>query len=112
MINDELIIRFLAEAGDKGLSKDKLARHIFNAENDFFSVVEYDVVKRQVDAFIRRNSSDSYTLLELVKGQKDVYRLNSNSPQFTQLSFDFQEEVPQTNVSKEADDQSLELKFE
>lgn len=111
MINDELIIRFLAEAGDNGLSKDKLARHIFNAENDFFNTVDFDTVKRQVETFVRRNSQDSYALLEKVDGHANTYRLNRNSTLFTQLSLNFSDDTTQHDQTP-IEDQSLELIFE
>jgi len=110
MVNDEQIIRFLAEAGDAGLSKDKLARHIFNSVNTFFLEVEFETVKRSVDNFVRRNSADSYSLLEKLSTTPVRYRLNPNSSQFTQLSLNFQDE--ENTHTPQIEEQDLFLDFD
>lgn len=111
MIHDEQIIHFLAEAGTAGLSKDKLARHIFNATNTFFQTTDFDTIKREVDSFVRRNSQDSYSLLEKLPTTPLRYRLNPNSSQFTQLSLNFTDEEP-TVPESTSEEQSLTLDFD
>lgn len=116
MKHDEQIIRLLTEAGSAGLSKDKIARHIFNSVNTFFQTADFDTVKREVNAFVRANSKDSYSLLEKLPTSPRRYRINRHSSLFTQLPLNFidkEPDAPDSAPGNAPDEQeSLSLAFD
>lgn len=103
---DQTILQTLKEAGDEGLSVQKIARHVYNASNNFFETISFEEVHRYVQYYLLKNSKSSGSLIENT-GQRGVYRLNKNSAELQQLTFlfvDDEEESPTQCV-----DQSLSL---
>ena len=49
------IVDVLAKAGNNGLSVKKIARHVFNASNSFFEVLDFSEVHQQVQRCLLRN---------------------------------------------------------
>ena len=78
------IVRFLKEAGNGGLSVQKLSRHVYNDSNSLFETVSYEEIHRYVQAFLLRNSRKTTSLFEKT-GKRGVYRLNLRSAKLRAL---------------------------
>lgn len=106
---DREILYILGEAGYKGLSVRKIARHVFNNNNSFFDNVSFDDVYRYVSSYLKRNSKSRESVVEKTE-VRGVYRINMSSVMFRQLQFDFREDVPDAgSENKEIEDRSLSL---
>lgn len=105
---DEKILRFLTEAGEQGLSVQKLARHVFNDSNTFFETIDFEDVHRYVQNFLLKNSKTYDSLVENV-GRRGVYRLNPRSAESQQLRLKFLDEDTEEEKPKPDVDLSLSL---
>ena len=105
---DNTILKVLAEAGDTGMSVQKIARHVFNASNSFFEPVAYDDVRRYVQQYVLRNSKGTDALL-LNIGQRGTYKINPNSAQSQQLMLMFSDDEEEDTGKREDKDLSLSL---
>ncbi len=105
---DSEIVFVLREAGDKGLSVKKIARHVFNKCNGFFDTVSFDEVHRYVASYLMKNSKLADSIIERTD-VRGVYRLSlSNTSR--QLYFDFKnDEVDDGEMVKACEDKSLSL---
>ena len=102
---DKEILRVLAEAGNEGLSVQKVSRHVFNACNSLFNSLIQEDVHKYVQAYLLKSKSCN-SLIE--KSKKGVYRLNENNQLSQQLILQFHDEV-ETPKEKPAEDRSLNL---
>lgn len=78
MNNDEIIFRLLIEAGEKGLSVNKITRHVFNATNSLFNEIDYENLHSRVQTYLYKNSRTSSSLF-MKAGRRGVYCLNKKS---------------------------------
>ena len=104
---DQEILRVLTEAGDEGLSVQKISRHVFNACNSFFSVVAFEDIHHYVAQYLLRNSK--YPSSIIVRADRGVYRLNLSSQETQQLVLLFRDEPVVEEPPKVAEDLSLSL---
>lgn len=107
MIYDRLIQTVLAEAGNEGLSVQKISRHVFNASNSLFNPVNYDDVHAYVLQYLQRNSNNPNSIIERTS-TRGIYRLNPTSADAQQLMLRFQEPA-QEEPTKVYKDLSLSL---
>ncbi len=91
---NETILRILTEAGEQGMSLQKLILHVYNASNSFFHPVDLDEVRMRVVQFLRTNSRYPSSLVEHT--QRGIYRLNPNSDRARQLLLSFEETAEDT----------------
>ncbi len=106
---DNEIIFILNEAGYKGLSVKKIARHVFNNCNTLFNEVSFEDVHRYVGAYLSRNSKTADSMVERTE-IRGVYRLNhSNTSRQLFLDFANGDETEETNEEKNTEDRSLSL---
>jgi len=105
---EQTIFRILKEAGPAGLSVKKIARHVYNEQNTFFSVVDFADVHREVQLFLMRNSRQANAMLEHAEG-RGMYRLNQNSPKTMQLMLEFSNDEDEDDAPKPTTDLSLSL---
>ena len=91
---NETILRILTEAGEQGMSLQKLILHVYNASNSFFHPVDLDEVRMRVVQFLRVNSRYPSSLVEHI--QRGIYRLNPNSDRARQLLLSFEETAEDT----------------
>lgn len=105
---DRDIIFVLSEAGPKGLSIKKIARHVFNHNNGFFSVVSFDDVYHYVSAYLIRNSKSPDSIIEKTD-IRGVYRINISSKIGNQLQFNFIDEEQPEPKKDDNEDMSLSL---
>ena len=109
---DREIYKVLVEAGEAGISLQKLSRHVHNACNSLFNPITREDVHAYVVQFIQRNSSGNNASIERMQ-QRGVYRLNSRSNQTSELMLQFSNHEEIIDVGpKETEDLSLTLPFE
>ena len=96
---DEDILKALTEAGNRGLSLQKIVLYAYNSQNGLFQKYEKEEVKGYVIRFLRQNSRYSGSLIQKIS--RGIYRLNPNSDQGRQLLLSFEEEIQEqkTNTS-------------
>lgn len=87
----EEITRILAEAGEEGLSVQKVALHVHHACNSLFETVPFEVVRTEVSRFLMRNSKQKGDLIEHMN-KRGMYRLNPHSSSAMQLVLQFKDE--------------------
>lgn len=104
---DRNILKFLTEAGEQGLSVQKLTRHVFNACNTFFEPISFEDVHRYVQSFLLRNSKNPDSIIERTDTRGN-YRLNPDNQESRQLMLLFLDDVPE-EAPKQQEDQSLSL---
>ena len=105
---DSEILFVLTEAGEKGLSVKKIARHVFNNCNGLFDVVPFEDVYHYVACYLKRNSKSNDSIIERTS-IRGVYRLNQSNTS-RQLFFDFKsKQIEITNERKTIEDKSLSL---
>ena len=103
------IIRLLYEAGDDGLSVKKMVMHVYNRHNGLFEKVSYQVIQKDIIAYIKRNNKSKNGLLEKT-GRWGYYRLSSNMYNSLQLMLDFSDyEESDKGEDKKDIDRSLSL---
>lgn len=106
---DREILFVLNEAGEKGLSVKKIARHVFNSCNGFFDSVSFDEVHHYVASYLRRNSKQGDAVVERTE-VRGVYRLCMSSGDSRQLLFDFRDDDDKKEVEDvDTEDKSLTL---
>lgn len=96
---DKDILKVLTEAGDRGLSLQKIVLYAYNSQNSLFQKYEREEVKGYVIRFLRQNTRYPGSLIQKIS--RGVYRLNPNSDQGRQLLLSFEEEIQEqkTNTS-------------
>ena len=96
------ILTVLHEAGQKGLSVRKIARHVYNSCNGLFSNLTFEEVTRHVKVFLHKNSRQPNAMLERT-GVRGIYRLSKRYEKNRQLMFDFQCEDKDSSEEEETD---------
>ena len=104
---DNKILQFLTEAGEDGLSVQKISRHVFNECNTFFETILFEDVHRYVQSFLLRNSKNPDSMIEKT-GERGFYRLNPDNQESRQLMLLFHDDTPE-ETSKPNEDLSLSL---
>jgi len=105
---DEKILRVLAEAGQGGLSVQKISRHVFNACNTFFETVDFEEVHRYVQQYLLRNSKNPDSIIENT-GARGIYRINPISRESQQLMLRFCDKEETEEEIRPVVDRSLSL---
>lgn len=102
------ILAILTEAGNNGLSVGKIARHVFNANNNIFEPITFDEVREVVGRYLRLQACRKDGVVE--KGEKrGVYRINMHSNDTRQLLLRFFPFEDETEKGEPSVDQSLSL---
>ena len=83
-------IQILVTMGDKGISLRHLVRSVYNLSRTFFFTPDYDLVYRQIQIFLSRNSKSPSSIVERMP-TKGYYRINKNSTAAKQLMLEFGE---------------------
>lgn len=106
---DREILFVLNEAGMKGLSVQKIARHVFNSCNGFFNAVSLEEVHRYVASYLNRSSKLPDSVIERTD-VRGVYRINLSSGMSRQLQFDFKDDdACEKDDNRKTEDRSLSL---
>ena len=104
---DKHILQILSEVGDKGISVQNLAKHVYNCYCGLFSVTDISEVHKYVQAYLLKNSKSPSSLI-VSTGRRGYYRLNDKNNDAQQLMLSFkdmqadelaEQEKPQVDLS-------------
>jgi hypothetical protein len=85
---ENVIFDIMLEAGEKGLTVSKIAKHVHHEVNSLFEQIDYEEVYRYVRNFVNKESRNSYSFL-VHTHKRGYYRLNKNSEKYRQLFLNF-----------------------
>ena len=112
MTYEQQILEILTEVGDKGISVQLLAKHIYNLNVSLFATQSLDEIKAYVRKYLLKNYRSPQSLIESA-GRRGYYRLNTcNNADARQLMLDFKnslEPSPEETKQEELPDLSLDL---
>ena len=113
MSYDQQILSILMEAGERGVSVQTIAKHVYNMNCTFFFQPDYEEIRSYVQQYLLRNSKSSQSLIERTD-RRGCYRLNTqNNADARQLMLEFHEhqtdETEEQNDDKPMIDLSLSL---
>ena len=83
------ILMILASAGNKGLKKEKIVRHVYNACNSMFAPLAYDDVYTSVSQYLYKSSKTAGSLV--AKGGFGIYKLDRQQAAIRQLHLFYDE---------------------
>ena len=75
MTYDQQILHILTEAGERGISVQTIARHVFNMNVSLFVSPDFEEIRTYVQQYLLRNSRSSLSLIERTE-RRGYYRLN------------------------------------
>lgn len=90
---DQTIVHVLAEAGQAGLSVQKVALHVHHHCNTLFNTVELKDVHAYVKQFLARQSRNPGSVIERTD-RRGVYRINTQTADTRQQMLDFGVDSP------------------
>ena len=109
MTYDRQILHILTEAGERGISVQAIAKHIYNQNRTFFTNPDYEEIRSYVQQYLLKNSKSSQSLIENT-GHRGFYRLNTTgSADALQMMIQFHEEQQTQEEEKPQKDLSLDL---
>lgn len=110
MTYDKQILQILTEVGEKGISVQLMAKHVYNLNSSLFFTPDYEEIRTYVQQFLLKNSKSSLSLVEAT-GKRGFYRLNTqNNADARQLMIEFRESrQPEDKEEKPDIDLSLDL---
>ena len=109
MTYDQQILKILTEAGERGISVQAIAKHVYNLNLTFFQTPDYAEIRSYVQQFLLRNSKSSLSLVEST-GRRGYYRLNTTgSADARQLMLQFHDSEEEEKEEKPRQDLSLNL---
>ena len=102
MTYDQQILKIHTEAGERGISVQTIAKHIYNMNRTFFFQPDFEEIRTYVQQYLLRNSKSQQSLIEST-GRRGYYRLNTSGSndarqlmlQFTDRQEEKEEEKPQ-----------------
>ncbi|MBR1688985.1 MAG: hypothetical protein IJ710_10770 [Prevotella sp.] len=109
MTYDRQILDILLQVGERGLSVQAIAKHVYNQNCSLFGSPVYADVYNYVQQYLLRNSKSAHSLIENA-GRRGRYRLNTQgSDDARQLMLRFQEEKELPEKEEKPVDFSLDL---
>lgn len=110
MTYDKQILQILTEVGEKGISVQLMAKHLYNLNSTLFFTPDYEEIRTYVQQYLLKNSKSPLSLIEAT-GKRGFYRLNTqNNADARQLMIEFRESrQPEDKEEKPAVDLSLDL---
>lgn len=114
MTYDKQLLQILMNVGERGISVQSLAKHLYNQNCSFFSQPDYEELRAYVQQYLLRNSKSQQSLIEST-GRRGYYRLNTQgNADARQLMIQFkagQQQDQQEDQQEEptSQDQSLSL---
>jgi hypothetical protein len=111
MTYDRQILTILSDVGQRGISVQSLAKHIYNLNTTFFAQPDIEEIRSYVQQYLQRNSKSPLSLIERAQ-RRGFYRLNTqNNADARQLMLAFHEPSDETDDQPELsqDDESLSL---
>lgn len=110
MTYDKQILQILTDVGERGISVQSLAKHVYNMNCTFFSTPDYEEIRSYVQQYLLKNSKSQQSLIERTD-RRGYYRLNTqNNADAQQLMIQFREErQTQNQEARQSEDLSLSL---
>lgn len=109
MTYDRQILQILTEVGERGISVQLLAKHLYNLNCTLFSSPDLDEIRSYVQQYLLKNSKSAQSLIEST-GRRGYYRLNTeNNANARQLMLAFREPMIEEKEEKPVIDLSLNL---
>ncbi len=110
MTYDKQVLQILTEVGERGISVQLMAKHIYNLNSSLFFTPDYEEIRTYVQQYLLKNSKSSLSLVEAT-GKRGFYRLNTqNNADARQLMIEFREShQPEDKEEKPDIDLSLDL---
>jgi hypothetical protein len=106
---DKQILKILTEVGERGISVQSIAKHVYNMNCTFFSQPDYEEIRSYVQQYLLRNSKSAQSLIEST-GRRGYYRLNTTgSADALQMLLQFRENHEEKEEEKTQQDLSLDL---
>ena len=107
---DKQILNILTEVGERGISVQTIAKHVYNLNCTFFVQPDYEEIRSYVQQYLLRNSKSAQSLIEST-GRRGYYRLNTiGSADALQMLLQFREEHEgKKEEEKPQQDLSLDL---
>ena len=106
---DQQILSVLMRAGERGISVQAIAKHVYNMNTTFFYQPDYEDIRTMVQQYLLKNSKSSQSLIENT-GRRGYYRLNTTgSKDAQQLMLQFRDEQQTVEEVKPQKDLSLDL---
>lgn len=111
MTYDQQILDILTAVGEKGISVQLLAKHVYNNNLSFFFTPNLEEIRAYIQQYLLKNSKLPSSLIEKME-RRGYYRLNTqNNPDARQLLIDFREEsLP--NDKEERPDTDVDLSLD
>ena len=109
MTYDRQILQILTEVGERGISVQLLAKHLYNLNCTLFSSPDLEEIRSYVQQYLLKNSKSAQSLIEST-GRRGYYRLNTeNNANARQLILAFREPMTEEKEEKPVVDLSLNL---
>jgi hypothetical protein len=108
MTYDRQILRILSDVGDKGISVQLLAKHVYNQNSTLFFSPDLSEIHTYVQQYLLKNSKSPSPLIESME-RRGYYRLNTNNADAQQLMLDFREQTSIEEEKEETPQQDLSL---
>lgn len=110
MTYDRQILQILTDVGDKGISVQLLAKHVYNLNSSLFYTPDLEDIHSYVQQYLLKNSKSSQSLIESMD-RRGYYRLNTqNNPDARQLLIEFKRDMNvEEKEEKPEKDLSLDL---
>ena len=110
MTYDRQILRILTDVGDKGISVQLLAKHVYNQNSTLFFSPDLSEIHAYIQQYLLKNSKSPSSLIESME-RRGFYRLNTqNNADARQLVLEFREQSPvEEKEEKPQQDLSLDL---
>ena len=106
---DQQILHILTVAGERGISVQAIAKHVYNMNRTFFVQPDLEEIHNYVQQYLLKNSKSSQSLIEST-GRRGYYRLNTTgSADALQMMLQFREEQQGKEEEKPQRDLSLNL---
>lgn len=109
MTYDQQILQILLRVGERGISVQSLAKHVFNQSNSLFAASNLQDIHQYVQQYLLKNSKSAQSLIEST-GRRGFYRLNTgHSADARQMMLHFREEQEEKEEKPLQQDFSLSL---
>lgn len=89
---EQQILRILTDVGERGISVQLLAKHVYNQNSTLFFTPDLPEIRAYVQQYLLKNSKSPSSLIESMN-RRGYYRLNTqNNTDARQLVLEFKEQ--------------------
>lgn len=109
MTYDRQILGILTDVGDRGISVQLLAKHVYNQNSTLFFSPDLAEIHAYVQQYLLKNSKSATSLIESMD-RRGYYRLNTrNNLDAQQLVLEFREQLSGEEKEESPQQQDLSL---